>query len=177
MGLRPLQPPLISPSRQAAGSYAKDDKEKTEERFKVLPNLVSSRGPELVIPEMAVFSGDFVKKDEEGFLYFVGRKDEMIKTSGYRVSPNEVEEIVYTIGGVLECAAFGIDHPKLGQVIILAVVIKESSDVAIKNIKTACRTLMPNYMVPAEFQFQTTSLPRNSNGKIDRKQILSSYSK
>ena len=72
-------------------------------------------------PEIAVFSGDTVRADEEGFLYFIGRRDEMIKTSGYRVSPTEVEEVVYATQRVGECAAFGVDHPALGQAIVLVV--------------------------------------------------------
>ena len=63
---------------------------------------------------MAVWSGDTVQMDEEGFLYFIGRKDEMIKTSGYRVSPTEVEEVLYGTGLVGEVAAFGAAHPSLG---------------------------------------------------------------
>ena len=63
----------------------------TAERYKPLPG----REPGLVLPEIAVFSGDTVRMDEEGFLYFIGRRDEMIKTSGYRVSPTEIEEVLY----------------------------------------------------------------------------------
>jgi acyl-CoA synthetase (AMP-forming)/AMP-acid ligase II len=70
-----------------------------------------------MLPEIAVFSGDTVRKDAEGFLYFIGRRDEMIKTSGYRVSPTEVEEILYATRLVGECVAFGVDHPTLGQAI------------------------------------------------------------
>jgi acyl-coenzyme A synthetase/AMP-(fatty) acid ligase len=72
-------------------------------------------------PELAVWSGDTVRMDEEGFLYFVGRRDEMIKTSGYRVSPTEVEESRVRLQLVARCAAFGVDHPTLGQAIVLVV--------------------------------------------------------
>ncbi|MCB2044258.1 MAG: acyl-CoA ligase (AMP-forming), exosortase A system-associated, partial [Rhodoferax sp.] len=71
----------------------------------------------LQLPEYAVFSGDTVRMDEDGFLYFIGRRDEMMKTSGYRVSPTEVEEILYATKLVGECVAFGVDHPALGQAI------------------------------------------------------------
>jgi acyl-CoA synthetase (AMP-forming)/AMP-acid ligase II len=71
----------------------------------------------LVLPEIAVFSGDTVRMDEEGFLYFIGRRDEMMKTSGYRVSPTEVEEILYATKMVGECVAFGVDDDRLGQAI------------------------------------------------------------
>ena len=67
------------------------DPEKTAERFRPLPG----REAGLVLPEIAVFSGDTVRMDADGFLYFIGRRDEMIKTSGYRVSPTEIEEVLY----------------------------------------------------------------------------------
>ncbi len=92
-----------------------NDPEKTAERFKPLPSHAPGRQSGLVLPELAVFSGDTVRRDEEGFLYFIGRRDEMIKTSGYRVSPTEIEEILYATRLVGECAAFGVEHDTLGQ--------------------------------------------------------------
>src|SRR5690606_4356567 len=88
-----------------------NDPVKTAERYKPLPN----REGGLVMPEIAVFSGDTVRMDEEGYLYFVGRRDEMIKTSGYRVSPTEIEEVLYGTQLVGEVVALGVDHPTLGQ--------------------------------------------------------------
>jgi acyl-coenzyme A synthetase/AMP-(fatty) acid ligase len=67
------------------------------------------------LTEIAVWSGDTVRRDADGFLYFIGRKDEMIKTSGYRVSPTEIEEVIYATGLVAEAAAFGVPHPTLGE--------------------------------------------------------------
>src|SRR4029079_4312558 len=90
-----------------------NDRGKTAERYKVLPGR--DRG--LPLPEHAVFSGDTVRKDSEGYLYFIGRHDEMMKTSGYRVSPTEVEEVLYATKLVGECVAFGVDHPTLGHAI------------------------------------------------------------
>jgi hypothetical protein len=81
------------------------------------PPTRPGRDAGLVLPEIAVFSGDTVRSDEEGFLYFIGRRDEMMKTSGYRVSPTEVEEVLYATRLVGECVAFGVDHPTLGQAI------------------------------------------------------------
>jgi hypothetical protein len=92
-----------------------NDPAKTAERFKV----IQARQSGLVMPEVAVWSGDTVRMDEDGFLYFISRRDEMIKTSGYRVSPTEVEEVVYGTDQVGECAAFGIAHPQLGQAIVV----------------------------------------------------------
>ena len=70
-------------------------------------------------PELAVWSGDTVVADEDGYLYFVGRRDEMIKTSGYRVSPTEVEEVAYDSGLVRDAVALGVDDDRLGQRIVL----------------------------------------------------------
>ena len=84
-----------------------NDPEKTAERYKPLPNGVGGREAGMVLPELAVFSGDTVRRDDDGFLYFIGRRDEMIKTSGYRVSPTEVEEAIYATKLVGEVAAFG----------------------------------------------------------------------
>jgi acyl-CoA synthetase (AMP-forming)/AMP-acid ligase II len=96
-----------------------NDAAQTAERYKPLPVGAAQRQAGLVLPEYAVFSGDTVRRDAEGFLYFVGRRDEMIKTSGYRVSPTEIEELVYATRLVGECVAFGVAHPVLGQAIQL----------------------------------------------------------
>ncbi len=106
-----------------------NDAEKTAERYKLLPVGIGGRQAGQMLPEYAVFSGDTVRKDAEGFLYFVGRRDEMMKTSGYRVSPTEVEEVLYATRLVGECVAFGVDHPTLGQAIqVIAVRPPDGSD-------------------------------------------------
>ncbi|MFQ5467239.1 MAG: acyl-CoA ligase (AMP-forming), exosortase A system-associated, partial [Kiloniellaceae bacterium] len=84
-----------------------NDPARTAERFRPAPG----REPGLPLDEMAVWSGDIVYKDEEGFFYFVGRRDEMIKSSGYRISPSEVEDVFYGSGLVSEAAALGVPHP------------------------------------------------------------------
>jgi acyl-CoA ligase (AMP-forming) (exosortase A-associated) len=145
-----------------------NDPEKTAERFKPLPAAVRKSG--LVLPEIAVFSGDTVRRDEEGFLYFVGRRDEMIKTSGYRVSPTEVEEAVYATQMVGECAAFGADHPQLGQAIILIATPRgDTLDTA--ALLAALKATCPAYQIPALVDVRSGPLPRNPNGKIDRKTL------
>ncbi len=145
-----------------------NDPERTAERFKPAP--VQRR--ELPFPEIAVWSGDTVVKDEEGFLYFVGRKDDMIKSSGYRISPTEVEEVVYGTGLVNECAALGVPHRELGQAVVVAAHGKSADDESRDGILAACRAALPNFMVPSAIVWQE-SLPRNPNGKIDRKRLAS----
>ena len=150
-----------------------NDAERTAERYKPLPAGVPGREGGLPLPEFAVFSGDTVRRDAEGFLYFVGRRDEMMKTSGYRVSPTEVEEIVYATGLVGECVAFGVDHPALGQAIhVIATPPGGAAALDAAALIAACRQRMPAYMVPAAVEPTAGPLPRNPNGKIDRKALL-----
>ena len=147
-----------------------NDAEKTAERYKLLPAGVGGREAGLQLPEYAVFSGDTVRRDAEGFLYFVGRRDDMMKTSGYRVSPTEVEEVLYATRLVGECAAFGVDHPVLGQSIqVIATPPVGADAVDIKSLLAECKARMPAYMVPHGVKSVVGPLPRNPNGKIDRK--------
>lgn len=148
-----------------------NDPEKTAERYKPLSAGVGGREAGLVIPELAVFSGDNVRRDEEGFLYFIGRRDEMMKTSGYRVSPTEVEEILYATQLVGECAAFGVPHDTLGQAIVVIVTAPPGGTIDVNALQAECRTRMPAYMVPARIEVRDGPLPRNPNGKIDRKTL------
>lgn len=144
-----------------------NDAEKTAERYKPAPGQL----PGLVIPELAVWSGDTVKMDEEGYLYFVGRRDEMIKTSGYRVSPTEVEEVIYAANQVTEAAAVGIEHPVLGQAVVVVTYAPENSAETSDQLLTECKLHLPGFMVPARIVAYQEPLPRNPNGKIDRKKL------
>ncbi|WP_301103283.1 acyl-CoA ligase (AMP-forming), exosortase A system-associated [Propionivibrio sp.] len=150
-----------------------NDAEKTAERYRILPAHLRESG--LTLPEIAVFSGDVVRRDHDGFLYFIGRRDEMIKTSGYRVSPTEVEEILYAAKFVDEAAAFGVDHPALGQAIVVVVKAQDGQTLESEQLLNFCRTNMPAYMVPAQIDLVLAPLPRNPNGKIDRKALSASY--
>ncbi|GAA0857970.1 acyl-CoA ligase (AMP-forming), exosortase A system-associated [Aliiglaciecola litoralis] len=141
-----------------------NDEAKTAERFKPVPAKLAG----LVLPEMAVWSGDTVKRDKDGFLYFVGRKDEMIKTSGYRVSPMEVEEACYQgSNDIAEAIACGINDAELGQAIVLLLVKKDNVATSEKDILNQCKKALPNFMHPKHVEFRD-ALPRNPNGKVDR---------
>ncbi|EGJ09387.1 acyl-CoA ligase (AMP-forming), exosortase A system-associated [Rubrivivax benzoatilyticus] len=153
-----------------------NDPEKTAERYKPLPAGIGGRVAGLQIPEIAVFSGDTVRRDADGFLYFVGRRDEMMKTSGYRVSPTEVEEVLYATKLVGECVAFGVDHPALGQAIQVIATAPDGSDALDRDALLAqCRQHMPAYMVPHGVEAACGPLPRNPNGKIDRKLLATQW--
>ncbi len=152
-----------------------NDPEKTAERYKPLPVSVPGREAGLVLPEIAVFSGDTVRMDEEGYLYFIGRRDEMMKTSGYRVSPTEVEEILYATKLVGECVAFGVDDERLGQAIQVIATQPAAGELDVTALLAECRARMPAYMVPAGIEIHTGPLPRNPNGKIDRKSLSTAW--
>ena len=147
-----------------------NDIEKTAARFKPAPGQLSG----LVMPEMAVWSGDTVKRDEEGYLYFISRRDEMIKTSGYRVSPTEVEEVIYATGLVSEVAAFGVKHPTLGQAIVVVAMPNSGQELSVEALLTSAKRDLPGFMVPQKIIISRESLPRNPNGKIDRKTLAQS---
>ena len=152
-----------------------NDPVKTAERFRTLPAAVSRHTSGVVMPEIAVFSGDTVKTDSEGFIYFVGRFDEMIKTSGYRVSPTEVEEAIYSTKLVAEVAAFGVPHASLGQAIALVVYGADGAEVDVDRLLAECRKALPTYMLPARVDVHDGPLPRNPNGKIDRKSLAAAF--
>ena len=127
---------------------------------------------------MAVWSVDTVYCDDDGYLYFVGRSDDMIKVSGYRISPTEIEEVAHATGLVAEAAAFGVPHPQLGQAIVLLAVGRDgaqSATAAAAALLAECRRRLPAYMVPAHVELRDGQLPRNPNGKIDRKLLVQPF--
>ncbi len=142
------------------------DPERTAERFKPVPPVANG----LPLPELAVWSGDVVRRDAEGFLYFVGRRDEMIKTSGYRVSPTEVEEEVYATGRVTDVVALGVPHARLGQAILLVASPAPNGAADAEALLAALRPRLPRYMVPLAVEWRD-ALPRNANGKFDRARL------
>jgi acyl-CoA synthetase (AMP-forming)/AMP-acid ligase II len=99
----------------------------------------------------------------------------MIKTSGYRVSPVEVEEVLYSTPCVGEAAAFGVPHPVLGQAIVAVITAKDGVPMDAGHALDQCRRRLPAYMIPAHLEVRTGPLPRNPNGKIDRKALASNF--
>lgn len=142
----------------------------TAERFKPIPGL----HPEISGPELAVWSGDTVYRDHDGFLFFVGRTDDMIKCSGYRVSPEEVEDVAYRSALVAEAAALGLPHPNQGQGIALVAFALSGQAEDTVALRAAFKESLPAYMVPSHIEWIREPLPRNPNGKIDRKTLSNS---
>jgi acyl-CoA ligase (AMP-forming) (exosortase A-associated) len=148
-----------------------NDPAKTAERFRPAPG----QDPALPLTEMAVWSGDTVYRDDDGYLYFVGRSDDMIKVSGYRISPTEIEEVAHATGLVAEAAAFGVPHAQLGQAIVLLAIGRDGEALAAPALLAECKRRLPAYMVPAHVALRDGQFPRNPNGKIDRKLLQQSF--
>ena len=143
-----------------------NDPERTAERFRPVP----ARESGLCIEEMAVWSGDMVVRDHEGFLYFVGRRDEMIKTSGYRVSPSEIEEVAYDTGLVRDAVALGVDDVKLGQHVVLVASPATGTLVDVEALLSEMKKALPLYMLPKRVDVRA-EIPRSPNGKFDRARL------
>jgi acyl-CoA synthetase (AMP-forming)/AMP-acid ligase II len=124
-----------------------------------LPNAVAA-------DERVCYSGDLVRTDEDGFLYFVGRRDAMIKSSGYRISATEVEEVLFSSGKLRGAAVIGIPDPVLGQTIKAFVVPKDGELIDLADMLEFCASRMPRYMVPSAVDV-LDDLPKTPSGKID----------
>jgi acyl-CoA synthetase (AMP-forming)/AMP-acid ligase II len=110
-------------------------------------------------------TGDLFRTDAEGFLYFVSRRDDIIKTRGEKVSPQEVENALYSLPGITEAAVAGVDDPIFGQVVRAYVVLAEGAVLGEREIIRHCAGLLEDYMVPKSVEFRT-ALPRTTTGKI-----------
>jgi acyl-CoA synthetase (AMP-forming)/AMP-acid ligase II len=120
----------------------------------------------------AVWSGDLVRRDADGDLFFVGRNDQMIKTLGFRVSPEEVEEIIRESGLVAEVIVRGVPDSAIGASLVAHIVPENPDTFASDALLEFCRESMPSYMIPGHFQLHE-ALPLTSSGKIDRKRLAS----
>ena len=149
-----------------------NDVERTRRLFRPLP--ASNPG---LIEEFAVWTGDTVTRDADGFLYFLGRTDQAIKTSGHRVSATEIEDVLAEVKGVVEVAAVGLPDDLLGQRIAVGVVAQaaRAADIA-DSVRQHARMHLPAYMVPAQIAV-LEAIPRNANGKPDRVALAAKLSR
>lgn len=120
--------------------------------------------------DVVCYSGDLVVQDEEGFFYFVGREDGMIKSSGYRISPTEVEEVLMATGLFSQLAVIGLPDPVAGQR-VHAVAVPLRGDVDIQTAMQRCASELPSHMVPRRIEL-VESLPTSPNGKVDYKALV-----
>jgi amino acid adenylation domain-containing protein len=120
--------------------------------------------------EKVLYTGDLFRTDEDGFLYFVGRKDDIIKTRGEKVSPKEVENVLYAIPGVREAAVIGIPDPILGMALRAVLAIEPGCALTEQDILRHCARNLEDYMVPKSVEFRA-ELPKTESGKISRRQV------
>lgn len=120
--------------------------------------------------ERVLRSFDIFRQDEDGYLYFVSRTDDIIKCRGHKVSPVEVEEAIYRLGQIAEVAVLGQAHPVLGEAVVAFVVTADGTDLTERYIIRGSRGLLEDYMVPERVIF-VDQLPKNTNGKIDRQAL------
>jgi amino acid adenylation domain-containing protein len=142
----------------AAGYW--NEPESTERVFRANP-LRPAGAP---ASERVVFSGDLVRRDADGFLYFVGRRDHMIKTLGYRIGPDEVSDVLVSSGEVFEAVVTGEPDGQRGERIVAWVVLSPNG--ALDRLKEYCRRELPRHLQPARYELQTV-LPRLGGGKYD----------
>ncbi len=135
--------------------------ELTAERFIELP----TGGPGGV-PERAVRSGDLVSLDSDGYVYFHGRLDMLIKSAGYRISPDEVMAAMLSVPGVRQAAVLGMPDPVLGQSIVAATETADGRPISQAELKAQLLEKLPSYAIPRRFVFYQR-LPLTANGKID----------
>jgi len=121
--------------------------------------------------ERVLCTQDFFRMDADGFLYFQGRSDDIIKTRGEKVAPVEVENALHSIPGVREAAVVGIPDPLLGEAIRAYVVVEPEAGLNDKQLRVACASRLENFMVPKEFVF-CPELPKTATGKVSKKLLL-----
>jgi acyl-CoA ligase (AMP-forming) (exosortase A-associated) len=141
--------------------------EATAEKIKPCPEL-----HDLIGDEPVAFSGDMVRLDDDGVYWFVGRGDMMIKVSGFRISPTEVEEIVSRIGPIAGVVAFGTPDDLLGERVEIAVEAAGGARIDADAILAECGRLMPAYMVPRRVHVWPGEMPRTGSGKLDRPVVV-----
>lgn len=120
--------------------------------------------------EKVLYTGDLFKTDDERYLYFVGRKDDIIKSRGEKVSPKEVEDVLYSLSGVAEAAVVGIPDPVLGQAIKAVITLREGTHLTEDEILRHCVRHLEDFMVPKFVEF-CNSLPKTSTGKINKRKL------
>jgi len=120
--------------------------------------------------ETLLYTGDLFKRDAEGFLYFVARKDDLIKTRGERVSPKEIENVLCAIEGVAEAAVIGVPDPILGQAVKAFVVSAPGHHLSEELVLRHCCRHLESFMVPKVVELRE-ALPKSPSGKIDKKAL------
>jgi len=122
-----------------------------------------------------LYSGDLFRADEEGYLYFAGRRDDIIKTRGEKVSPREVEEAIYSLDGVAEAAVIGVPDPVLGSAIKAVLTLRSGARITAQDVLRHCSSRLEDFMMPKFVEIRE-SLPRTESGKISKRLVAESMS-
>lgn len=120
--------------------------------------------------EQVLYTGDLCRLDDEGYLYFVGRMDDIIKSRGEKVAPKEIEAVLYAMPGVVEAAVIGVPDPVLGEAPVAFLVLEDGRTATESELRRFCQERLESFMVPARFELRP-ALPKSDNGKIDRKAL------
>ncbi len=120
--------------------------------------------------ERVLHSGDVFRMDAEGYLYFVGRKDDIIKTRGEKVSPKEVENVLYSLPGIAEAAVVGVPDAILGQAVKAVVTLRDDVKLSNADILRHCAAHLEDFMVPKIVEI-CAALPKTSTGKISKTEL------
>lgn len=120
--------------------------------------------------ERVLYSGDIFRMDDEGYLYFIGRKDEIIKTRGEKVSPREVENVLASLEGIADAAVVGVPDDVLGQAIKAVVTLKPGAALTEQQIMRHCAQRLEDFMVPRSVEIRT-ALPLTNTGKVAKKAL------
>jgi acyl-CoA synthetase (AMP-forming)/AMP-acid ligase II len=121
--------------------------------------------------ESVLYSGDIFRIDAEGYLYFIGRRDDIIKSRGEKVSPKEVENVLYGLIGVLEAAVIGVPDPLLGEAVKAFIVLRPGFYYSEREVVKYCLAHLENFMAPKYVEF-VEALPQTGTGKISKRLLI-----
>ena len=161
---RRLGPGMVGELVVRGSNVMKGYWERPEETSRVLR-------PGLLPGEKVLYTGDLFKTDDEGFLYFVGRRDDIIKTRGEKVSPREVEDVLYSLDGITEAAVVAVPDPVLGNTIKAVVTLQEGVSITERDIIRDCAQRLEDFMVPKSVEFRS-GLPKTPSGKICKRELV-----
>jgi acyl-CoA synthetase (AMP-forming)/AMP-acid ligase II len=120
--------------------------------------------------EQVLYTGDYCRLDDEGYLYFIGRMDDIIKCCGEKVSPTEVESALLAVPGVKEVAVLGVPDEVLGEAVEAVVVLEDGANLTETELRRECFSRLESFMVPKSIRFRP-ALPRSQNGKVYKKDL------
>ncbi len=123
-----------------------------------------------------LYTGDIARMDEDGYIYIVDRKKDLVIRGGYNVYPREIEEVIYQLPQILEVAVIGVPHVDLGEELAAVVVLREGAQIEAEEIREFVKQRVAPYKYPRIIQIVQDSLPKSGTGKILKKDIRKKFS-